>query len=126
MKNSPGSLIALAALMVVLVTTAPGCLGLAGGNGVTAFPRAAVIPPRGLIYTHYRAPLTTDMKKTDFGSKKGVDYTRYLLVPLFGFGDVSIEKIAKDNNITTIKHVDYELTSVLMIFAEMKIIVYGD
>lgn len=113
-------------------------LVLLGSVGCSAIPvRAPVVPPGGGIYTHYRAPLQTEFANDGLGTnvspsrKHGESDSRYIWIPLyfpftFGFGDASIESAAQRGNISTIHYADYEYTSVLSIFAETKVIVYGE
>jgi hypothetical protein len=91
-----------------------------------------VRPPPAVIYEHFKAPVQTDMDETRLGSKVGTARTRYLREPIFtqipiiAWGDASIETAAKNGGIKTIRHVDYEVTSVLYAFIEFTTIVYGE
>jgi hypothetical protein len=107
------------------------CVGCAGPAGQFAY-KVPVIPPPAFIYEHFKAPVQTDMDETRLGSKVGTASTRYLREPIFtqipviAWGDASIETAAKNGGINTIRHVDYEVTSVLYAFIEFTTIVYGD
>lgn len=80
--------------------------------------------PLGLLYTNIKEPVAV----TEKGSyTKVAEGTTMSLLWLIGLGDASIEKIARDAGITTIKHVDKETTVFpLGIYIQEKYTVYGD
>ena len=109
-------------IVSILLLFATGCTGLL---------ISPVVPPRGIIYTHIKAPCSTKYKETPVGGRKPyVDSSaRYVYDPYFGtswgWGDASIQKIAEQNGIKKIEYVDYEYLNVLGIYKELKIIPHG-
>ncbi len=45
--------------------------------------KAPVIPPRGLLYTNFKAPLVLNFKNTNMGDKEGVNKSRFINIPTF-------------------------------------------
>lgn len=101
-------------------------------SGCAALPmKAPVKPPIGALYSQVRAPLQHDFGDTKLGSKIGSTsviaiHDILLTGQLFATGDASVETAARNAGITTIHHVDYEIMSVLGVFARFTIFVYGD
>ncbi|CAN5449249.1 hypothetical protein BH09SUM1_BH09SUM1_06110 [soil metagenome] len=125
-KTGKRALLGVAALM--LATVVSGC-----GGG---YPKAPVVPPIGLIYTHVQAPLDTDFS----GDKGGTDTTdlrmgqaeaSYFYVPFtygllsFAWGDASIKTAAQDGHLSNVHFADYEEFNILGIYANMKTHTYG-
>jgi len=95
-------------------------------NGCFVTGSAPIEAPKGLFFANYRAPLSVQAGKTDFGTKigKSAVKTYFWFVTL---GDMSVKKAAKNGNITVIKHVDYEYTNIaIFLYQETTTIVYGD
>ena len=95
-------------------------------NGCFVTGSAPIEAPKGLFFANYRAPLSVQAGKTDFGTKIG----RCVVKTYFWFvtvGDMSVKKAAKNGGIRVIKHVDYEYTNVaVFLYQETTTIVYGD
>lgn len=90
-----------------------------------------VIPGQGLLYTSYKAPVQVNFNATPRGSKHGEGIVTYLREPLFtqfdvAFGDASVAKAASSAGITTIHYTDYEVLSILGVYVQFKLHVYGD
>ena len=114
------------------------CAALPLGRAASAvlFPWAPVWtvpvqPPPGFIYTHYFAPLSTNMEKTAaLATKTGKASTTFIRFFYPGldvaFDDASIEQAARNGAITKIHYADYEYTMVLGIFGRFTTIVYGE
>ena len=98
------------------------------------FYRVPVRPPAGALYTHYRAPLTTQFSGTPAThSRHGRAGTFYIMIPTFigppltfAWEDASVEKAAQDGNITRLHYADHEFTSVFGIFGHYETIAYGE
>jgi hypothetical protein len=90
--------------------------------------RAPVIPPSGLLFTHYRAPLTADNAPFEVGGKTGESSSYYfsLYNLSFAWDDVSIERAAADGGITRVTYADYEVLTVLGVFGELTIRAHGE
>ena len=97
-----------------------------------SFYKAPVMPPPGLIFAHYRAPLMVNFKGVDLGSKVGQAKSQHLyVIPLWSpfsiaWGDEAIRQAAQNGGITTVKGADYEFMSVLGFYVEMITYAYGD
>jgi len=98
-------------LLALLVAWAcPGC----------AF--TPVVPPRGVVYNDQRAPL---FGGRETGTKEG-RASAYSALMMVGWGDCSLDAAARNGSIRQIKHVDYELLSVLGMYQKFTTIVRGD
>lgn len=125
---------------VALALLIAGCIGpVRRGCGFGAVPTCSlpVVPSFGGLFAKYKAPLQTQMHGgTRLGRKTGTAMVRSVRDPIFTqqalitWGetpqDAAIHTAAMNGGITTIRHVDYELLSVLSIYSELTVIVYGD
>jgi hypothetical protein len=96
MKKVLAGLVAAAA--VVAVT---GCVGMV----------APVVPPTGLFYTDYKAPLDYNQNNSAIGSRSGKAET-FSILWLVALGDASIKTAASNGSLTTITGADYEYFNV--------------
>lgn len=117
--------IMLAGILLMCVTTVVGC--------VTPPITAPVVPPPGVIFTQYTAPLMTDFEYTETAdARRGTASARYLMIPIvqnwisFTWGDASIDAAARNGNLSAINSADYQYLSVLGIYAELKVMTYGE
>jgi hypothetical protein len=108
---------------------------LAGGCSLTG-SRLVVRPPRGRLYTHFRAPLVFDWTvpggvESSPTLKVGIATTRRFAVPRTrdlasaAKGDMSLERAAREAGIRTIHYADYEMVNVLGIYKRTTLYVYG-
>jgi len=97
--------------------------------------KTPVIPPPGLIYSDVKAPLTVNYHGTPVGSaasKSGSKKTKYLWIPIpfvplrFGWDEAEVSTIARENGITEIAYADYQIMSILGIYQEFTVQVYGN
>jgi hypothetical protein len=99
-------------LTLILAATLPGCLA---GNG--------------LIYTHTVRPLTVNMHRTPvvFEERKGG--IKYLNLHYYNvsatWSSNAIGDIAKKNGINTIYYADLEYFTVLQVWSEYTVHIYG-
>ena len=84
---------------------------------------APVIPPAGLIYTGYEAPLDINTESTQMGAR-GEAYSHCVL-GLVSWGDASIAAAAAEGGIRTVNHADYKLLNVLLVYQRFTTMVYG-
>ena len=109
-----------AILLCGLALQAAGCVGF----------RAPVIPPSGFIFSHWKAPLSTNFDGTPSGGKVGADFSYYLREPIFktsyAWRHADIANAMKKAGITTLYYADYEVVQVLGMFCQFKVIVHGD
>ncbi|MFA7256906.1 MAG: TRL-like family protein [Kiritimatiellales bacterium] len=86
---------------------------------------APFVPPSGMAYSQFDAPLDVDFQNTDLsGMKKGTSETMSIL-GLVATGDASAQAAAKNGGITKIVHADYEYFNVLGVVQRTTVIVYG-
>jgi hypothetical protein len=82
--------------------------------------------PRGLLYTHIKTPLDTNMSQTPadgkslHGDLKHIHFFVDVLYDSSGIVDV-----AKQNGIETIYYIDLEILSILSIWNQYIVHVYG-
>jgi hypothetical protein len=82
----------------------------------------SVSPVTGFIYNDVKAPLA--VTEFDEGSKVGTA-TATSILGLVATGDASIKTAMENAGITKIQHVDFRSKSILGIYAEFTVIVYG-
>ena len=75
--------------------------------------------------TRYHRALDYDLMDTKLGAKTGTS-TATTILGLVSTGDASAAAAARAGNITTIRHADYQFTSVLGIYQKFTTVVYGD
>ncbi|HMX62021.1 MAG TPA: TRL-like family protein [Candidatus Sumerlaeota bacterium] len=104
-------------------------LGVVGAAAVavslTGCLSVPVMPPYGIVYTDYKAPLDFDQEKSPVGDRSGSAETMSI-VGLVAMGDASIQTAAEDGNIKTIYGADYEYFNVLGIYQTYKTVVHGE
>ena len=99
------------AMVVLLAASLAGCA-------------AAQTPAIGLLYTNISGPLgatDSDQVPTKSGSA-----TAKSILGLIATGDASIQAAAKAGGITKIHHVDYSNKSLLGLYANFTVTVYGN
>ncbi len=101
------------AVAVCAVSLMTGCL------------RAPVVPPFGMIYTDYKAPLDYTQEGADLGTRRGEAKTESF-VGLVAIGDASIATAARNGGISNPTAADYEYFNVLGVYQRYTTIVYGD
>ena len=84
---------------------------------------APVVPPIGMVYTDFDAPLGGGPR--DIGSKTGTSSVTAIL-GLFSTGDASVTAAAQAGGIRTVKGVDYQFTNVLGVYQRYTTVVTGD
>jgi hypothetical protein len=115
---------------------------LSGCAGIDLLPRSSpdvpVVPPYGLIYTQFSAPLEHEFANegaptpTGEALKKGTSGTNFVMIwPIsslisVGVGDISVEAAAEDGELSKIYYADYHHLNILMIFSRTKIVAYGE
>lgn len=87
--------------------------------------RAPYVPPTGLVFSDIKAPLDIEHNSTDIGTKQGKAESISIL-GLIALGDASNATAARNGNIRTIKHADYQYFNVLGIFQKATVVVHGD
>lgn len=109
-----------------------GRFGLAARAACGAGIVAPVVPPTGLLFSNYLAPLETNFEATPVGAKQGTALVRFLQDPIFTglpiltWGEASIEAAAASGGISKVHYVDYEVLSVVGIFVQLTVRVWGE
>lgn len=83
----------------------------------------AASPVTGFIYTDLKAP--GQATSNPVANKVGTAEVTSIL-GLVATGDASIQEAAQKANITRISHIDYEVKSILGIYATFTVYVYGE
>lgn len=100
-------------VLATMVLSLTGCL------------TAPFVPPPGMAFSQFDAPLDVDFQNTDMsGMKQGKAETMSIL-GLFAFGDASSKAAAENGQISKIVHADYEYFNILGIIQKTTVIVYG-
>lgn len=80
----------------------------------------------GCVYTNVVVPLDTDLDRTELGSKVGESSSESVLW-LLAWGDGGTQAAAKEAGITTLRHADRRIFSLLFgLYYRQTTIVYGD
>jgi len=97
---------------------------------VALFTGCAVVSPPvqggsvgGWIYSDYSAP---QFVTTNAGGSKVGSATAKSILAIVGTGDASIQAACKAGGITKISHVDYHVMSILGLYGEYTVTVYGE
>ncbi len=86
---------------------------------------APVMPPVGVIFTDYQAPLDFDQESSEVGSKQGMAETISIL-GLVALGDASINTAAQNGGISEIYGADYQYFNVVGVYQRYTTIVHGE
>mgnify|MGYP001597089268 CR=1 FL=1 len=87
--------------------------------------RAPVVPPYGIVYSEFQAPLYVDFNATPVATKSGQAESMSIL-GLIATGDASAKAAAAQGGITKIEHADYYYFNVLGVVQRYRTIVYGE
>jgi hypothetical protein len=89
------------------------------------FYSAPVMPPVGVIYSDYKAPLTVQLQGQTVTQQKGQAGSSSIL-GLIAWGDCSLQSAAKDGNLSTINYADYSYLNVIFgVYQKFTVTVYG-
>ena len=94
------------------------------GLGLVGCYCTPIMPPMGILYSEFRAPLDPNLEETELGNKSGTAETRSIL-GLVTTGDCSIKAAAANGGLNTITYADYEYFNVLGVYQRFMVIVYG-
>ena len=81
-------------------------------------------PPQAMLFSNFKAPLSTEFDKTEIGTKVGKAST-YSFLGLISVGDTGIQEAARNGHITKVNHADYEHFNFL-VFQKTSVFVYGE
>ena len=80
----------------------------------------------GCVYANYTTVLDTNLDRTELGDKIGKSRFQSVLW-LVAWGNGGMHAAAKDGGITTLRHADTEILSILFgIYSRRTTVVYGD
>jgi len=110
----------VAGTLVVLLLVLSGC----------TFWRVPVQPPRGLLVTHYVAPLTDNVGGVTVAENSGRASSFYVRDIIFtgqgiAWGDISVRSAAMEGQLSHIEYADYEIIEILGLFGQMTVRAYG-
>ena len=87
---------------------------------------AGLLTFSGCAYVNVKAPLDVNLDQTQLGAKTGTAEARSVLW-LFAWGDASYAAAAANGGITTLRHADQEVFTVLFgLYTRWRVVVYGD
>ena len=120
---------------VLLLAWAAGVAPLGG----CATGHVGVTPPKGFIFTLYRAPMSCQLDRPEGAPcpanlKHGTTSVHAFVLPVpetqgvlsAGWGNAALDKAAGDAGIHTVYYADYELLEVLGIYKRVTVYVYGE
>lgn len=94
-------------------------------KALLSFAALACVSLQGCVLTNIQVPLDTDLQNTDLGDKTGESSYQSVL-GLVAWGNAGTQAAAKDGGITTLKHADQQIFSVLWgIYYRQTTVVYG-
>ncbi|MBI5154952.1 hypothetical protein HZA57_06920 [Candidatus Poribacteria bacterium] len=100
-------------------------LGAAAVLTMTGCLMAPVVPPTGMVYTNFSAPLDYDQEQSPAGTKEGSASTHSIL-GLVAWGDSSADAAAKQGGISTITGADYDYMNIIGIYQRYTTVVRGE
>ena len=90
-----------------------------------ASPKSAFVPPGGVLFTSYKAPLLVSYDDAAVSRNSGDASAEYIHVPIlmgglleFAHGDCSLDAAVSDGRFTRVGAADYSFFSVLGIYAK--------
>ncbi|HNT36758.1 MAG TPA: TRL domain-containing protein [bacterium] len=86
---------------------------------------APVVPPVGIGFSSFKAPLDVENSQTTVSARRG-EASSVCVLFLFSFGEAGIEDAARAGGLRVVNHADYEYLNVLGIFQKYTTIVYGE
>lgn len=107
----------VALLSLLIMTSLCGCTAI----------DAPFKPSTGIIFTSYKAPLTTNFENTKYLKNSGRASNTFIGYSIFtiSFGDSGLKKVMNDGYLDSVEYADYEFTQVLGIFSRTTVTAYG-
>lgn len=94
-------------------------------KALLSFCAFACLGLQGCLITDIQIPLDTDLQDTDLGDKTGHASYQSVL-GLVAWGDAGTQAAAMDGGITTLKHADQQIFSILWgVYFRQTTVVYG-
>ncbi|MFW6189341.1 MAG: TRL domain-containing protein [Planctomycetota bacterium] len=93
--------------------------------------RAPVKPPRGLLFTHYSAPLTADAAGRVDAPAHGRSTVWYVREPFFtgrgvAWGEAAVRAAAEEGGVRNVEYADYEVLEILTVFGRFTVHAHGE
>ncbi len=98
------------------------CLALSGCTGIAWAP---VVPPPGLVFTSYTAPLDVDFDRTEVDDVRTGESGIINILGIICIGDAGSMDAAREGNLSRVDGADYTMLNVLGIFSKYTTVVYG-
>jgi hypothetical protein len=96
-----------------------------------ASPKSAFVPPGGVLFTDYKAPLLVTYDNAPVSSNSGDASAEYVHVPLllgglieFAWNDCSLNSAVSEGRFTKVGSADYSFFSVLGVYAKTTVHVH--
>jgi hypothetical protein len=86
--------------------------------------QAPVVPATGIVYSDFKAPLTSEYDGQAIEAKTGEAESASIL-GLIAYGDCSIEAAAADGGLSTVTHCDYSFFNVMGVYQRFTVIAHG-
>lgn len=83
-----------------------------------------VIPPTGVIYSQYRAPIDVDYSDTAVSDRVGSS-AAHCVLGLVSWGDASAYAAARNGGLSTIEDAEYDYLNVLFVYQRYTLVVRG-
>ena len=87
--------------------------------------RAPVIPPTGLVFSQFNAPLTTEFDQTAANGLSTGEAASTSVLGLVAYGDCSLDAAAKAGGLSTIEYCDYSYLNVLGVYQKFTVVAHG-
>lgn len=100
------------------------CVILAAVAFVGGCYTTPIMPPHGMIYSDFSAPLDPFLSKTTLGTRYGTAESTAIL-GLVATGDCSVERAALNGGVRVIDHADYHYFNVIGVYQRFIVRVYG-
>jgi hypothetical protein len=86
---------------------------------------APVVPPTGLIFSEFNAPLTTEFDQTPVAGLQTGEASSTSILGLIAYGDCSLDAAAKDSQLSTVEYCDYAFYNVLGVYQKFTVLAHG-
>lgn len=103
-----------------------------GAIQASYIPASPVLPPWGILYTDYKAPLTINFDKTPVASgaprtyevkRIGIPFYQYLSV---AWGDTNVGDLGLASGFGKVHYIDQEYLNILTVYQVHRFNVYGE
>jgi hypothetical protein len=90
-----------------------------------------VRPPIGVLYTHYRAPLTPQASNFLVAGPEGKSYTMAVREPFVtgqgvAWAQAAVQEAAREGGLKKVAYADFEILDILSVYSRFTVHVYGE